>query len=650
MINIYLDGVAIFNQNIDDLKLYGIKLNLELGKAGSFEFIMPPEHRYINEIKQIKSHMTVELDSYELFRGRILSITRKFDNTRVVFCEGDIAYLVDSVFQSRKYDGTTHDLFRCIISNHNSMVEKEKRFAVGTINIPDTKIHLSGISEETEDNGNPNYNQININSNVNEWKSSLEFIQSCILSQCGGYLRSRRENETTYIDIISEFTNISSQKISFGKNMLDMIEELSVDDLFTVLIPIGDNNLTIAGINDGKVELIDDDGIKRFGRIVKTKVFNNVTIPETLMQNALSFMKSRKNIPISINVKALDLHFTDKQNETIKLGDRVAIDSEPHSIAEYLTCTKISYDFDNPANNVYTLGVIQSPFTERYKTDKIERNNRESYPETSMRSGGGGGGSLAAEKKSKEETEESLKKFYDAYIGLDKEHGDVSLYGLYKELQKGKEVLKSQCGIYIDADPEYSNVNINNIYRLAQENSKSIIENKADITTTTNKLKSEIDISTSYTKKIENETKEKIAEIKLTAEENSSKINLKADITEINGLRTEINTKTTNINSELVEMNNALLKVKAIAAESIQSKLAKLERVNIKSLSVTNTLSANSIYMNGSMVATMDWVNYRFATKDDLKNYALKNHTHAHRHNHVIYINGKRYETGYTTP
>lgn len=48
--------------------------------------------------------------------------------------------------------------------------------------------------------------------------------------------------------------------------MLDLTEEISAEDVFTVLIPLGDENLTIESVNNGRDELVDEAAVQRYGR------------------------------------------------------------------------------------------------------------------------------------------------------------------------------------------------------------------------------------------------------------------------------------------------------------------------------------------------------------------------------------------------
>ena len=112
MFYLYADGKLISQPLEDSLIVLSPRLTLELGKAGSFEFSMPPTNAYYGEMRKLKTMITANLDDTELFRGRVLSHDRRFNNVKKIYAEGELAYLVDSVQKTERYVGTTHDLFR----------------------------------------------------------------------------------------------------------------------------------------------------------------------------------------------------------------------------------------------------------------------------------------------------------------------------------------------------------------------------------------------------------------------------------------------------------------------------------------------------------------------------------------------------------
>ena len=488
MFYISINGKQIYRPLDDLLVLFNPKLTLEIGKAGSLEFDIPQANPFYDRLNQLTTEVSVDMDSEEIFHGRVLSIERGFNNVRHVYCEGDLSYLIDSVQKGVQFNGTTHELFRRIIANHNSRVDDNKKFTVGTINIEDRSIVLVGHSEGDNINtGNIDYKQIAIDSVVDEWNNSYDYIQTCLIDYCGGYLRTRRVNGTTYIDLLSDFGSTSVQEIELGRNMLDLSEELSVEDVFTVLIPLGEDNLTIASVNGGSDELIDRDAVARFGRIVRTHVFNNVTSANTLMENARRFLSANLNIPRTVSVRAVDLHLINKKINPIRIGDKVTITSYIHEVDDTLTCTKIEYDLEKPDNNNYTFGNPRQTLTQRYREDVRLSNDtygNSAAPATASAAtpravSSAGAAAATAAQAAEEEQTKALNNFYETWIKDGEEPGKVSLGALYRQYYNGKEVLLSQCGI--DLDGKTGNVNISSLHNTVDAQGKQIASNQATI-------------------------------------------------------------------------------------------------------------------------------------------------------------------------
>ena len=76
MFYLYADGHLISQPLEESLIVLSPRLILELGKAGSFEFSIPPTNTYYGEMRKLKTIITVNLDDTELFRGRVLSPAR----------------------------------------------------------------------------------------------------------------------------------------------------------------------------------------------------------------------------------------------------------------------------------------------------------------------------------------------------------------------------------------------------------------------------------------------------------------------------------------------------------------------------------------------------------------------------------------------
>jgi len=516
MFYLYADGDLISQPLEDSLIVLSPKLVLELGKAGSFEFSLPSTNAYYGSMHKLKTVITVNLDDEELFRGRVLSHDRNFNNVKKIYAEGQLAYLVDTVQKTERYSGTTHDLFRRAIAAHNAQTDPDKQFVVGIIGIEDREIVIAGTSEEYEDleTGAFDYKQIAINATSNDWPTTYDYIESNIIEYCGGYLRTRRVGNVTYLDLLGEIGNDAAQDIRFGTNVLDIVEEATAEEVFTVLIPIGDENLTIDSVNHGSVELVDEAAVALYGRIVKTHVFENVNNPNTLLENGRRFMANHENVPVTFTIKALDMHLVDKDVEEIRIGDTVLVQSQPHNISMRLMCTRIEYDLENPANNTYTFGNPKQTLTQRYRQDK----RKEESDSSTSGSGGSGGAGSAADKKA----QENLDKFYDAWINVDEENAHIDLGAVYKELKDGKDVLKQEVGIDLDAPTGH--INLYALRDYVDEVNGKTVKNSAEIDLWANELKSQIDAHVGWAEELEGKTEAWHAQLLLEANKNGEAI------------------------------------------------------------------------------------------------------------------------------
>ena len=315
-----------------------------------------------------------------------------------------------------------------------------------------------------------------------------------------------------YIDYVIHYGSSATQEIEFGVNMLDLTEEVSAEELFTVLIPLGDDNLTIASVNNGSDELVDEAAVALYGRIVRTHVFDHVNQASTLLENGIRYLNTNVNVPITITIKAVDLHLLNPAINEIHVGDQVHVKSVPHNIVDYLTCTRIEYNLENPANTVYTFGNPKQTLTQRYRKDK-----RKEESDTSGSAGAGGAGS-----KAEEEGKKNLDKFFDAWINVDKEAAHIDLGAVYKELVDAKEVLKKNVGI--DLNAPQGTVDIFSMREDLRDLDGRVIKNSAEIQLVSDDKQSQINALVGWSQEFEGETQAWHAQLKLQADENGEAI------------------------------------------------------------------------------------------------------------------------------
>lgn len=401
MYYVYADDNSIYNPLDSSLTIHSPKVTLEIGKAGSFQFDIPPTNQYYSSLTQLKTIIRVELDDKVIFYGRVFSITRNFNNIKHVYCEGALSYLIDTLQKAKSFKGKAKTLFNKIMATHNDMTTGDKKFTIDRLEIEDTDVIIPGKKDDDGKYYGSKYEQTIIESIAEEWLTTYDYINNVLIDYLGGYLmyeydqnavQESKKNKISYVSessfdsLIEQYSSgdLSAPEIEYGVNLLDLTEEMNAEDLFTVLIPLGDDNLTIAKatntsghsdieivkINDKSIGIADKESLEKYGKIIKSYVFNDVNSANTLFTDGYKYLKAHKNLPISFTIKAVDMHFVDGIQEIIDIGQIVKINSTPHNLVQYLICTKIEYDLEDASKNQYTFGNPKQSLTERYKKNK----------------------------------------------------------------------------------------------------------------------------------------------------------------------------------------------------------------------------------------------------------------------------------------
>lgn len=367
MYTIYADGELLYAPYLFN-EGYGVtspKLTIELNKAGSLEYTLPPNNMRYDDVKKLKSIVTVFQNGEEMFRGRVLHDEKDFCKQKKTYCEGELAFLLDSKQRPYTFNGTISDLFKQYIANHNARVEVAKQFTVGNITL--------ASSNETISCENENYS------------TTWDELNANIIENVGGYLKVRGSGSTRYIDLLEKSGEDNSQIIEFGTNLLDISEHITAEDVFTVLIPLGaplssiesdseeeeipeeDSNakLTIEALNNGKDYLESTSAISLFGRIEEVKEWNEVEDATELMKLGQAYLNSNIEMAVSLSVKAVDMHLLDVDVEQIRVGDWVRVLSLPHELDSRFQCTKIVYDLASPDQTEYTFGFSFASLTDQ---------------------------------------------------------------------------------------------------------------------------------------------------------------------------------------------------------------------------------------------------------------------------------------------
>lgn len=358
MYKIYSDDHLLYDDQIENLKVFAPKLNLELNKTGSFSFTIYTSHPYYSTIQKLKSIVSVYQDDFLIFRGRVLNIEEGFYNQLNVDCEGELAFLLDSIQRPYEFTGSIEEYLTQLIENHNS--QSQEQFEVGNVTVTDPNNYITRSNIEY----------------VNTWDE----LNNKLINSLGGYISVRHADGVKYIDYLEDFNLLAPQKVEFAKNLLDLKMIKKGEDIATALIPLGakikdaegndtDQRLTIAEVNNGLDYIIDEDAVARYGFICKTQVWEDVTLASNLLTKGNMALASMSEVNDTIELSAADMATANKDIGSFHIGTYVKVTSNPHGIDQLLLITKLSIDLFNPAANKLTLGGVVESFTSH--TNKV---------------------------------------------------------------------------------------------------------------------------------------------------------------------------------------------------------------------------------------------------------------------------------------
>lgn len=347
MYKVYCDGVILCDSRVEELALINPVVILQENKAGSFTFVLQPEHPMYDAIKKRKSLIQVYRDDEMLFSGVCVEESKNFYNQKTITCEGELSFFNDSVQRPRRYQGmTVRGLLEAYVSNHNAQVEDSKRFTVGQVTVTDPNDYI--------------YCYTNM-------ESTMKCLKDDLVDDLGGFFRIRHVDGEKYLDYLADSPNTNSQIIKFGNNLMDFTSNIDSSEIATAIIPLGvkleestvpglETRLTIESVNDGLDYVFSNEAVENYGWIYKTVVWDDVTTAAALKAKGEKYRSDIQFENMVIEAKAVDMHLTDKQIEQFKLSDMIRVVSAPHGLDRFFRLTKMTIYLNDPGKNIFTMG------------------------------------------------------------------------------------------------------------------------------------------------------------------------------------------------------------------------------------------------------------------------------------------------------
>ena len=353
MFQVYADQVLIYDDTNQDKeqKLINPKLSISDSAAGSFTMTVPPGNAGYNTIVRMKTDITIMKEGEIYWQGRVLQENMDFWNQRVMTCEGELAFLNDTIQPPHEYDYNNQQAVRLFLSslltNHNAKVESNRQFTLGTVTVyaPNDTLYRT-----------------------TNYESTISCVNEKLVSKLGGHLIVRHQNGVRYLDYLEDAYNLNTQTVDFGKNLIDFTRSFDSAEYATVIVPLGkrlekeegdpdiDKYLTVESVNSGSIYVQSETAVSNYGWIVKVVHFDDVENASTLLSMGQSYLSDIQFDSMVIELSALDLHYLNPNIESVKLGDSIRVISEPHGLDKIFPVQKMEIPLDKPENTLFMLG------------------------------------------------------------------------------------------------------------------------------------------------------------------------------------------------------------------------------------------------------------------------------------------------------
>lgn len=374
-----MNGEIFFdtNSNLEALAVASASFLLEAGNSGEANFVLP-----VTNIKNRSVHrMTSYIDIYRvingvekcMFNGRVADIQRDFDLNTSIYVEGLLSILNDSTaYPINSFNGTVSELIVNVIEKHNSQMPDDKKFLIGefTAENKDTRITAS----------------------FDDYTETFSRMAT-IVEENGGLLFARKEEDGIYLDWLNEYpTETNEQTVELAVNLLDFNIGESSSDLYTRLIPLGEEisvldsdgnetgdtmRVTIESVNDGKDYIDHEAGVNEFGVISKCLIFEGFVDPAELLEFSREYLNATAITPPEISLSSLDLANIGKNIEQFTIMKNVVVDSSLHDQErEIYVCRKLQINMLDPVAGNMNLGKVSKSLTSIFSNDADQVNKK----------------------------------------------------------------------------------------------------------------------------------------------------------------------------------------------------------------------------------------------------------------------------------
>lgn len=353
----------------DKLMITEPDVYLAVGKAGEMSFVLQPDHPYLDRLQRMQGVVSLLDDGVPVYRGRITKDNATYYGSRKITTEGLMACLNDSVIPPFSFPGDVEEdkeyqtaaasgnvvdyFFRWILARHNAQVSEAQQIKPGVCTVTDSNNYIARSSTE--------------------YLPTMEVLTTRLpKSALGGHLLIRYEADGNYLDYYADLPLTNTQRVEYAANLLDIVSERDGTEIYTSILPVGKDGLTIADIADGDLtdDLVKDgltvysrSGVAAYGRINRYVRWDDVTVVANLLAKAKASVSSAGlATQESITVQAVDLGWQDSVQH-FRVGRMTLLVSTPHGYNAAYALMELQPDILSPGNTRITLGATRQTYT-----------------------------------------------------------------------------------------------------------------------------------------------------------------------------------------------------------------------------------------------------------------------------------------------
>lgn len=356
--------VSIFDAGVKELALLNAVVSLGVNEAGSFEFTIPPQHVFYNNIIPYGSSIEVRENNETIFFGRPLPPTIDFWGNKKFHCEGALAFLNDVYLppvNELSDEVEFNTLMDMVLGQYNKLqIRYDRQFAYDTDNFPSTMIY-----------------------DPEEWdfQSVLDYIRNYMHQFVGGYFYAERQGGLLELKWRQKLTDWSNQPITFGANLLEIMRV--GQPFYTAAIAKGGEDIdgNLAAMTTPYVA--SEEVRMKYGTITAYLDRPSATVVDALEAYCEAYLEDQQFNGVSFEISAADQHLLNGEYDEYRVGQQVHVISPDQDVDVILPITQIKVDINSAVKKVTVGDLAIMPITISQK--KAEKEAEKKTKETAKK-------------------------------------------------------------------------------------------------------------------------------------------------------------------------------------------------------------------------------------------------------------------------